>query len=236
VSIFFRGHSHMLLLDPTFLFVSGCLLTPVLLLCLEQPDDLHSQLKAYFTDPALLAGVGAFFLTLLCAAGVTGPCWTWERRIANWFLLNGAFIHITMDGLTGGYHMLPLMYEQYKKVDRRFETDELNSWLVTQLELFVMGPLCLLTYIAYRRQWTARWSLASCAATLQWAGAVVFAGVEWLADFPNTPVDRHFKFTPHHCLYFWFGYGANFLWVVIPPLIVLHAAVTASANPKAKTY
>lgn len=31
---------------------------------------------------------------------------------------------------TGGYHMLPLMYEQYKKVDRRFETDELNSWLV----------------------------------------------------------------------------------------------------------
>lgn len=30
---------------------------------------------------------------------------------------------------------------------------------MTQLELFVMGPLCLLTYIAYRRQWTARWSL-----------------------------------------------------------------------------
>ena len=49
--------------------------------------------------------------------------------------------------------MLPLMYQQYVKVDRRFETDELNSWVVTQLELFLMGPLSILTYMAYKRQW-----------------------------------------------------------------------------------
>ena len=41
------------------------------------------------------------------------------RTAANWFLWNGGVIHVTMDGLTGGYSKLPLLAENYRMLDRR---------------------------------------------------------------------------------------------------------------------
>ena len=99
-----------------------------------------------------------------------------------------------------------------------------------------MGPLCLLTYVAYKRGWSTRFVLATLSTTLQFAGAVVFAVVEALTDFPNTPVDRGLEFTEHHCLYFWFGYGANYIWMVIPVLIVWHALSGSTTLAKAKVH
>eukprot|EP00668_Euglena_longa_P045746 GGOE01061426.1.p3 GENE.GGOE01061426.1~~GGOE01061426.1.p3 ORF type:complete len:227 (+),score=78.72 GGOE01061426.1:1097-1777(+) len=224
----------MLLFDPTFWFVVGCLLTPLGLVLLEQPKDALQQVLTYVTDPALLCGFAAFLFGLLGSAGGRGVRNRTEELVANWFLMNGAFIHIAMDGLTGGYHLLPLMYQNYVKVDRRFQTDELNSWVITQVELFLQGPFCILTYIAYQRQWAGRYPLAAMTTTLQWFGAVIFAVVEWLADFPNVPVDRKFEFTPDHCLYFWFGYGANLIWLTVPVLIVWHTVSAIGSLVKAK--
>lgn len=48
------------------------------------------------------------------------------------------------------------------------------------------------------------------------------------------PVDRHFEFTRDHCLYFWFGYGANLIWVVIPALIVWHTVTAVGSLVKEK--
>ena len=93
---------------------------------------------------------------------------------ANWFLWNGGVIHVTMDGLTGGYSKLPLLAENYRMLDRRANgklidglasaegisglTDDAvaGAFVVFRVELFVMAPLCLLTYIAYHRGWYTR--------------------------------------------------------------------------------
>ena len=42
-----------------------------------------------------------------------------EERAANWYLLNGGVIHLAMDGLTGGYLFMPLMSDNYQKLDNR---------------------------------------------------------------------------------------------------------------------
>ena len=113
--------NQMLLLDPSFLFCVICLAVPLHRTWLEQPQTFHEDAVAYLTDPALIAGGVALALGLLCAVGGRGTRTRTEELVANWFLMNGAIIHITMDGLTGGWHMLPLMYKNYIKVDRRFE-------------------------------------------------------------------------------------------------------------------
>lgn len=55
-------------------------------------------------------------------------------------------ILIKVARMTGGHHFLPLLNKHYGLLDRRFLEDETTSWLITQIELFVMAPLCLLTY------------------------------------------------------------------------------------------
>lgn len=57
--------------------------------------------------------------------------------------------------------------------------------------------------------------------SLQLYGAVLFAGAEVVNNFPSTVVDRNFEFTFDHCFYFWFAYGANYIWVVIPVYIIV---------------
>ena len=37
----------------------------------------------------------------------------------NAMQINGAVIHVTMDGLTGGYQLLDLMSENYRNLDNR---------------------------------------------------------------------------------------------------------------------
>eukprot|EP00010_Vexillifera_abyssalis_P007788 CAMPEP_0201550304 /NCGR_PEP_ID=MMETSP0173_2-20130828/6683_1 /ASSEMBLY_ACC=CAM_ASM_000268 /TAXON_ID=218659 /ORGANISM="Vexillifera sp., Strain DIVA3 564/2" /LENGTH=148 /DNA_ID=CAMNT_0047960241 /DNA_START=310 /DNA_END=756 /DNA_ORIENTATION=+ len=128
-----------------------------------------------------------------------------------------------MDGMTGGWHFLDLMNEHYIILDKRFRDDEVNSWMITQLELFVMAPLCLLTYRAIVQNKPSRYFFEVLTSTFQLIGAIFFFGAELIQGFPNTPVDRNFEFTFHHTFYFWFGYGANLLWVIFPLYFILRA-------------
>merc|ERR1711974_284681 len=104
-------------------------------------------------------------------------------RVALWFLFNGAFIHITMDGLTGGYHMLDLLNRHYVLLDRRFLTDEITSWMITQLELFIMAPLSLLAYVTVVKKSSFRYPVTILLSTMQLLGAIFFFGTQFFNDF-----------------------------------------------------
>jgi hypothetical protein len=116
-------------------FCLGCLLTPLLVTVVPQqsntsvaslgalpelaprPFDAQAWL-GHFADPAVALGGALMLLVegLRAAAGILSPG---DERAANWFLLNGGVIHTMMDGLTGGYHFLPLMDENYRRLDNR---------------------------------------------------------------------------------------------------------------------
>eukprot|EP00658_Telonema_sp_P-2_P001736 TRINITY_DN10655_c0_g1_i1.p1 TRINITY_DN10655_c0_g1~~TRINITY_DN10655_c0_g1_i1.p1 ORF type:complete len:179 (+),score=48.52 TRINITY_DN10655_c0_g1_i1:105-641(+) len=79
-----------------------------------------------------------------------------ERMRARWYLLNGVIIHILMDGMVGVFKVEPLFAKNYNKLDRRYGSaigtfEGSTVHIVSLLELFVKGPLCILLYRAYHR-------------------------------------------------------------------------------------
>eukprot|EP01005_Ploeotia_sp_CARIB1_P001486 NODE_410_length_863_cov_412.972826_g401_i0.p1 GENE.NODE_410_length_863_cov_412.972826_g401_i0~~NODE_410_length_863_cov_412.972826_g401_i0.p1 ORF type:complete len:254 (-),score=33.63 NODE_410_length_863_cov_412.972826_g401_i0:101-802(-) len=216
----------MQLLDPTTLFVLGCLLTPAVL----NYNDTDA-LKEYFTDPHLLL---CTLLTLLLifithCTGKTVKLSARDKRAATWFLLNGTYIHILMDGLVGAYHKLPLMDKSYLIVDKRFTrgwSDERGTSIVmiSLIELFVMGPLCCLVYYGYYKNKGWRRPLEVIVSTLQFMGAVMFTGPELLNGMVNIPTDWKLEFTQHHLVYFWFAFVfCEPLWMVVPAMFIYRA-------------
>eukprot|EP01096_Ripella_sp_DP13-Kostka_P006319 TRINITY_DN2265_c0_g1_i1.p1 TRINITY_DN2265_c0_g1~~TRINITY_DN2265_c0_g1_i1.p1 ORF type:complete len:257 (-),score=145.04 TRINITY_DN2265_c0_g1_i1:39-758(-) len=219
------------LIDPTVLFVVGCLSVAPALEYVRNPAGFEKELTEYLLDPALIAGVVALFFGILI-----GGFWTKKTSVhsALWFLFNGAIIHITMDGLTGGYHFLKLLDNHYTKLDQRFRDDETTSWLITQVELFIMAPLCLLTYRAIVKASSWKYPFIILTSTFQLIGAIFFFFSEVVSGFKNVPIDRNLEFTFDHILYFWFGYGANLIWIVIPVAFIINSFVQIDAllSPK----
>merc|ERR1711871_913932 len=234
------------ILDPTVQFVGGCLLTPPAFAALEAGGP--EKAVGYFTDPFLL---GALLLTAAAA-------WVTQRspdrqqlslrdhRVALWYLLNGTIIHILMDGLVGAFHVLPLMNENYEKLDIRFTRswgDERGSCILTVslMELFVKGPLCILLYYAYhtRKSYTDALELLVCA--LQLYGCVMFSGTELLHGLTNVPADWNLEFTKEHLLHFWFAFVfCEPIWIVVPIWLGWRSfqratAAAAAAAPKRKS-
>lgn len=209
--------------DPTILFTIGCLSVAPVLTAIGSPATAGPKIAEYLADPALLAGLALFLGTLLAVGRWGKNMDAGTTRVALWYLVNGAFIHVTMDGLTGGWHFLDLLNQHYCRLDRRFLEDESVSWMITQIELFIMAPLCMLTYRAIVRQSPLRYPLEIVTSLCQMWGAMIFFGSEILNKFPNVPVDSQFLFTFDHCLYFWFGFGANLIWVVIPLFFILRS-------------
>lgn len=212
-----------IIFDPSFLFCLGCLLTPLAIQYRENPELIYNETLKHFSDPAIIIGFSFIILALFLCRNSKSSLGILESKIANWMLFNGGIIHVTMDGLTGGYHLLPLLNKHYCILDKRFLTDEPNSFVITQIELFIMAPLCFLSYISFRNGSIHKYTFSIVVSSLQIMGGIIFAGSEIVANFPNVPVDRNFQFTFHYLLYFWFGFGANLIWILIPLLIILHS-------------
>ena len=253
-----------MLSDPFVLFCLGCLVTPLIVVGTAEDDGPLGTIalrgfdagvwKAYWTDKAVLAGA-AFAAAAALVAGDYPALPDADRRSANWYLANGAIIHIAMDGLTGGYGCLPLMNDNYEKLDNRANgwgavgtnglTEDAVSvaYVVFRSELYIMAPLCFLTYIAHYARSPYRPSLAIVTLSAQLWGTVMFVGPEILTGCKNmvpVGVDGCLSAgtTPYELLYFWFAVGANVLWIVVPLLMIkaeaeqiVATAQLASAQP-----
>ena len=229
-----------ILLDPFVLFCLGCLVTPLIVestynedvaLCdvsLRGFNDQTAGLwKAYWTDTAVLCAAAYAVVAVLIASDYPALPGS-DTSAANWFLANGAIIHVAMDGLTGGFEFLPMMSENYKKLDNRalgFGNDAKGltddavavATVVFRAELFVMAPLCFLTYIAYYSRSKYCPALALVTLSAQLWGTVMFVGPELMTGCKNmVPIGMEgcsAGFSRYELLYFWFAVGANF----VPP-------------------
>ena len=228
-----------ILLDPFVLFCLGCLVTPLIVQSSDDDqtvalrgfgDETAELWKAYFTDFALLCAAAFVAAAVLIASDYPALSPT-DTSAANWFLANGAIIHVAMDGLTGGFKYLPEMSKNYEKLDNRALgfgrndnglTDDAVAvaTVVFRAELFVMAPLCFLTYVSYYSRSKYCPTLALVTLSAQLWGTVMFVGPELLTGCKNmVPIGKdgcYAGFSSYELLYFWFAVGANFLWIVIP--------------------
>merc|ERR1712086_419652 len=234
----------MLVTDPSFaflfptlflpLFVHGDVTTKVLRFSVPDLDVLQE----YFTNYAFLACVGFFVLAQILTIGGS------SSRTANWFLLNGCIIHVAMDGLTGGFHALPALDNAYRQLDNRFnypdptgssEDAYAAAKVVVSLELFLMAPMCLITYYGCLRKRIWSNEMVMLTAFLRLIGTIVFivpefiTGCKNLSPFGLESCETRFKTVPegttlyYHMLYFGFAVGANIVWIVVPAKLMLDA-------------
>ena len=107
----------------------------------------------FFLDPGMLLMYALLVAVPLWAATSTSdrasPALApWERKAANWMLLNGAVFHVFMDGLCGTFGFGGQLATDYHKLDSRFAHGDPYLKIVTGMELFLYTPLCFLAYRA----------------------------------------------------------------------------------------
>eukprot|EP01059_Diplonema_ambulator_P023818 TRINITY_DN39429_c0_g1_i1.p1 TRINITY_DN39429_c0_g1~~TRINITY_DN39429_c0_g1_i1.p1 ORF type:complete len:249 (+),score=54.63 TRINITY_DN39429_c0_g1_i1:44-748(+) len=225
------------MMDPTAVLCMSCVLIPMF----KDPGTTAEDRWEYATDPIMVGTfLGMVLVSLLVRWQGGKPLAGCERRKARWFLWNGFVIHFLMDGMVGGFGQIPLLLAQYEVVDKRYNSvRETGTYsipvTIAFLEVFIWTPLCVATYYAIRRGLPSAAPLQLCTALLQLIGTIIFTLPEVLEGFPNIVTDPHLEFTLHHITYFWFGFGLNFLWVVVPLVYLVEAfGMCAAGHPGGK--
>ena len=169
-----------------------------------------------------------------------------DRGAAEWYWWNAWLYHTAMDGLSGSFHVVPVVVQQYFILDQRFVNRHVVPWLVGVVELLIMAPLCIATihsivnpknnhnnnnnnHGGYRR-----WALELITSTFQLFGMIAFVGAEVYEGQLNVPaLDpvgsssgrwtgeggrwSNVRFNVYHLTYYWFGFWfCNLVWGVVP--------------------
>eukprot|EP01064_Diplonema_japonicum_P010741 TRINITY_DN17975_c0_g4_i1.p1 TRINITY_DN17975_c0_g4~~TRINITY_DN17975_c0_g4_i1.p1 ORF type:complete len:249 (+),score=50.92 TRINITY_DN17975_c0_g4_i1:44-748(+) len=214
-------------LDPTAILCLMCVVIPAV----KEPDTTYEERLSFATDPLV---VGTFLSMVLFSLFVR-----WQgcvelsakdRRKARWYLWNGFVIHFLMDGCVGGLGQVPLLLKQYLAVDPRYASVATSGSysvpvVIALLEMSIWAPLCLLSYYSMRRGLTWSPAVQLLTSALHLVGTIAFVLPEVLEGFPNIVTDPNLEFTMHHITYFWFGFGLNVLWIVVPLLYMKDAFV-----------
>jgi len=154
------------------------------------------------------------------------------RWTAMWYLLNGCFFHLLLDGFTGTFQMVPFILTQYNQLDRRFSPSNPTHtvpWTVGLIEMFVMAPLCFYCYIAIKKGWSSRWPVEIIVSVCHVFGMVIFCVTEIKDGQTNIPAGKpigdrvgglfaHRDFSDNDQLtFYWFGFVVcNIVWAVVP--------------------
>jgi hypothetical protein len=243
-------------LDPFVHFCVGCIAAPLF----ANPDMTNAKMIEYFTHPAMVGSAAALVLAWLVVhlpflGGKPVALSRSDRMLARWYLLNGVVIHALMDGMVGVFKVNKYFAAQYALVDQRY-ADPIGVFngsavhVVSLLELFVKGPVCVLLYVAIRKGWRSRDALEFFTCVTQAYGTVVYLGQEAISGGRNLDVDWDLTFTPDKLFYFWFAiiFGCV-LYLIVPGIVgwrvykrlvanspssVEAAAVASSSSKKAK--
>lgn len=207
------------ILDPSVIFIAGCFMVP-----LGLAEDNAERIR-FLTDWTLWFMVACAVGTVLITRWVAGPnpvpLSNRDRLVASWFLMNGAVIHIFMDGLIGVYRLCPPFQRHYAKLDDRYGKGDATVDNISLLELYLYGPAALALYYAYHNRRAWRYPLEIVVSCFQLYGAILFVFTEAWYGGIHIPVDWKFEFHFDHILYFWFGFLiANGIWFVVPSWII----------------
>jgi EXPERA (EXPanded EBP superfamily) len=157
------------------------------------------------------------------------PLSTSDKRVVEWYWWNAWLYHTVMDGMSGSFHVVPVVVQQYFILDKRFEAHHVVPWLIGAIELFVMAPLCFVTMRAILNKSPYRYPLEIVTSAFQLFGMLVFVGAEVYEGQLNVPAldpvgipgkgawaNVQF-FNLYHVTYYWFGFWfCNLVWGVVP--------------------
>ena len=154
-----------------------------------------------------------------------------ESLLCSWFLHNGGVIHLGMEGLAAGWNACDEIYQSYKLIDKRFDfsTPELTRqnfdvFLITQVELFIWTPLCLITALCLSQKHPQRYTFALITSICHIVGTIFFVTppiYKDCVDLPPFDIPGCFPdVTPFSIIFYYLAFGINFAWIIIPLIII----------------
>lgn len=217
--------------DPTRCFSSLVIGIMIIRFLMANDWNLSLALTGFFLNPYVVVFLGMAVAVVYIAWPVTALP-KYDRWAAEWYFWNAWLYHMVMDGASGTFRLVPVVVQQYDILDKRFPGRHVVPWIIGATELFVMGPMCLLTLWAILKRHHLRFPLELITSTLQITGMIVFVGSEVYEGQRSIPAldpvgtddGLVFKFNLYHLTYYWFGFWfCNLVWGVFPYYRIMRA-------------
>lgn len=213
--------------DPFVHFIAGCFLLPPVWDMMGFSDVITFFLhwSMVFTFLGIYLSTKVVRTTQPKWANRTSASDDW---VARWYLLNGWVIHILLDGLTGVFKAHPTYAYHYDALDKRygseFGTVE-GSYvhIISSLELFVYGPMCIYLYYAIHHRRPERDVLEVATCVCQLFGTVVYLIPEVITGNPSF-IKFEWVLTPVMLKDFWFAVVlGNLIYFSVPTYLCVQA-------------
>jgi hypothetical protein len=204
--------------------------------------DFSATISGFFLNPYVL-----FFFSMASMTAYRGVVVShnqntkstphlpvYDRWAAEWYWWNAWLYHMTMDGASGSFRLVPVVVNQYDMLDLRFPNRHVVPWCIGVVELFIMGPLCLVTLWAILKRNAMRFPLELVTSSFHLFGMILFVAAEVYEGQLNVPaldpvgvpsdLWANVKLNLYHITYYWFGFWfCNLIWLVVPMLRIRRA-------------
>lgn len=126
-----------------------------------------------------------------------------------------------MYSMVGFLQRMPLLYEEYGRLDNRYPSKDPVVMMISLCELAIYTPLCIWAYKCIYSNSPYRHPAVIIISAIQWMGTWIFTASEIYAGFPHIPADLAFEFKTTHVVHFWlFFVAANTLWTLLPMYLI----------------
>jgi EXPERA (EXPanded EBP superfamily) len=191
--------------------------------------DVAKLLQGFYVHPSVLTSLALYSLPyVLHKQHQHASLSSKDKVVVEWYWWNAWLYHTVMDGMSGSFHIVPVVVQQYFILDKRFEAHHVVPWLIGVMELFVMAPLCFVTMRCILSHSPYRYPMEIITSTFQLVGMIVFVGAEVYEGQLNVPAldpvgipgnawaNLQF-FNLYHVTYYWFGFWfCNLVWGFVP--------------------
>jgi EXPERA (EXPanded EBP superfamily) len=190
--------------------------------------DVAKLLQGFYLHPSVLTSLVLYSLPYVLHKQQHASLSSKDRVVVEWYWWNAWLYHTVMDGMSGSFHIVPVVVQQYFVLDKRFESHHVVPWLIGVMELFVMAPLCFVTMRCVLSNSPYRYPMEIITSTFQLVGMIVFVGAEVYEGQLNVPAldpvgipgnawaNLQF-FNLYHITYYWFGFWfCNLVWGFVP--------------------
>jgi len=177
---------------------------------------------ASLSDPIY---VGVFVAVIFLPLLVQPNCPQNDRRISNWFLVNGFVFHII--DFTAPIMKRPnAIFREYTNADSRYVNPGPDLTTLCYVEILFMCPLSVILFFLFRFRHPYRHLLCIIMSVVHAFGTVMYLSGLALEGFKHVPhFDRYFDFQPNNIIYFWFAIVfCNAVWIIVPVLCAIRSA------------
>jgi len=171
---------------------------------------------SFFTSPYFLVCVLATAVLYMWEKTLVDPLVGVEKFVALWHLTNATWWSFGCDVLSGYFHVMPVLSQQYEFSNPNHLHESMRYTLdaVYLTEMFIHVPLAYLCFYAHAKRWRGRHLIEAFLCGIQIEGTFLFYLPDILEGCSNYPSGS---------LAVWIFWLFGLFWIFVPIALLLRA-------------